>query len=157
MLVYCTVLGETHCERLWASDSIFVGDLVDVDCAGDDTCIRYSRIPDLGALAGCFSGTSPSNTTDDPNFTRLHFDDGDDCVLRPASFGEPGCGVLDLTTSTAIREGAEDEGEMGAYHHLFHSAQLRALRLKLADFLPMGQEIAARYDRRLARPAARVA
>jgi hypothetical protein len=46
---------------------------------------------------------------------------------------------------------------MGAYHHLFHSAQLRALRLKLADFLPMGQEIAARYDRRLARPAAHVA
>ncbi len=156
-LVYCTVLGETHCERLWASDCIFVGDLVDVDCGGDDTCIRFSRIPDLGALAGCVSGTSPSNTTNDPNFIRLHFDDGDDCVLRPAAFGEPGCGVLDLTTSAAIREGAEDEGEMGAGHHLFHSAQLRALRLKLADFLPMGQEIAARYDRRLARPAARVA
>jgi hypothetical protein len=155
-LVYCTVMGETHLERLWASDCLFVGDLVDVACGGDETCVRYSRVPDLAALAGCLAEKNPSNTTDDPNFIRLHFEDGDACVLRPAAFGEPGCGVLDLTTSLAILEGAEDEGEMGAYHQLFHAAQLRALRLKLADFLPMSQEIAARYDRRLARPAAAV-
>ena len=45
---------------------------------------------------------------------------------------------------------------MGAYHHRYYSAQLRAMKLKLRDFLPLGQEIAIRYDPRLARPAATV-
>lgn len=153
-LVHCTVLGETHVERLWASDCLFAGDLIDVKCGGEETCVRYSRLPDLAALAGCLAEKSPTNTTDDPNFIRLFFLDGGSCVLRPAKFGEPGCGVLDLTTSQAIRQGAEDDGEMGAYHHLYHSAQLRAMKLKLRDFLPHGQEIAIRYDVRLARPAA---
>ncbi len=153
-LVYCTVMGETHLERLLASDCLFVGDLVDVKCGGEKTCIRYSRLPDLAALAGCTAEKSPTNTTDDPNFIRLHFKDGDDCVVRPAIFGEPGCAVLDLTTSKTIRQGAEDEGEMGAYHHLYHSAQLRAVKQKLTDFLPLGQEVAIRYDARLTHPAA---
>ncbi len=153
-LVYCTVMGSTHLERIWASDCLFVGDLVDVKCGGEKTCIRYSRLPDLAALAGCTAENSPTNMTDDPNFIRLHFRNGDDCVFRTANFGEPGCGVLDLTTSTSIRQGAEDEGEMGADHHLFHAAQLRAVKLKLTDFLPLGQEVAIRYDSRLTHPAA---
>jgi len=155
-LVHCTVLGETHVERLWASDCLFAGDLSDVECEGEKTCVRYSGLTDLTALAGCMAEKSPNNTADDPNFIRLYFQNGDACVLRPARFGEPGCGVLDLTTSVTIREGAEDDGEMGAYHHLYHSAQLRAVKLKLRDFLPLGQEIAIRYDPRLARPAAAV-
>lgn len=153
-LVHCTVLGETHLERLQASDCVFAGDLVDVKCGGEKTCLRYSRLPDLAVLAGCLSEKSPTNTTDAANFIRLHFQDGAECVLRPARFGEPGCGVLDLTASQAVRRGAEDDGEMGAYHHLYHNAQLRAVKLKLRDFLPMGQEIAIRYDPRMARPAA---
>ncbi|MEX2518035.1 MAG: hypothetical protein WD969_01740 [Paracoccaceae bacterium] len=154
-LVHCTVLGDVALERLWASDCIFNGALVDLDCSGDETCIRFSRVADLGALAGCGAEKSPSNTDDDPNFLRLWFDDGGGCVLRPAVFGEPGAGVLDLTSSPAIREGAEDEGEMGAYHHMFHAAQIRALKLKLTDFLPLGQEVAIRYDPYLSRPPAR--
>lgn len=154
-LVYCTVLGEASLERLWASDSLFAGDLVGLDCAGDASCIRYSRVGDASGLAGCLPVKSQVNTSADPNFIRLYFDDSGDCVLRPAAFGEPGCAVLDLTTSKTVGEGAEDEGEMGAYHHLYHFAQLRALRLKLRDFLPLGQEISLRYDPHLARfPAA---
>lgn len=152
-LVHCTVLGNTILERLWASDCLFNGDLDGVNCAGEKTCVRYSRLPDRAALEGCLSKKSPTNTTDDPNFARFYFRDGPKCKLRPAAFGEPGCGVLDLTTSPAIRQGAEDDGEMGAYHHLYHSAQLRAVKLKLRDFLPHGQEIAIRYDPRLTRPA----
>ncbi len=154
-LVYCTVLGETHLERLQASDCLFAGELIGVTCGGEETCIRYSRLPDLKALAGCPSEKSPTNTTDDPNFVRLYFKDNGSCVLRPAAFGEPGCGVFDLTTSRAIREGAEDSAEMGAYHHLYHSAQLRAVKQKLKDFIPQGQEVAIRYDARMARPAAK--
>jgi hypothetical protein len=40
---------------------------------------------------------------------------------------------------------------MGAYNHLFHAARMRALRLKLEDYLPFGQEIAIQYDPCLSR------
>lgn len=153
-LVYCTVLGETHLEKLHASDCIFVGALIDVTCGADETCIRYSRIPDFAALAGCAAENSPHLTDDDPNFIQLYIDDPAGCVLRPAAFGEPGSGVLDQTSSARITAGAEDGGEMGAYHHQFHSAQLGAVRRKLADFLALGQEVALRYDPHLTRPAA---
>lgn len=153
-LVHSTVLGETHLERLWASDCLFAGDLIGLKSGGGKSCLRYSRLPDLAVLAGSLAENSPTNTTDDPNFIRLYFRDGKSCVLRPADFGEPGCCVLDLTTSQAIRQGAEDDGEMGACHHLYQIAQLRAVKLKLRDFLPLGQEIAIRYDPRLTSPAA---
>jgi len=153
-LVYCTVLEIAGLTQLWASDCIFNGPLPDLDCTDGVSCIRYSRVPDLDALAGCAADKAPSNTDDDPNFIRLWFEEGDSSVLRPALFGEPGAGVLNLTTSEAIRSGAEDEGEMGAYHHMFHAASIRALRLKLTDYLPLGQEIAIRYDPYLFRPPA---
>jgi hypothetical protein len=154
-LVYCTVLGITELARLWASDCILNGALEGLEASGHECCIRFSRIPDLEALEGCSAKNSLSNTEADPNFIQLWFEDGGNCVLRPAVFGEPGAAVLDLTSDEAIRSGAEDEGEMGCYHHRFFSAQIRALRLKLTDYLPLGQEIAVRYDPYLSRrPAA---
>lgn len=156
-LVYCTVLRDTTLERLEASDCIFNGPLDGIDCTAEQSCIRFSRAPNLAVLSGCLADKVASNTADDPNFVQLWFQDGDDCVLRPASYGEPGAGVLALTSSAAIREGAEDDGEMGAYHHLYHAAQIRALRLKLERFSPFGQEVAIRYDPHMTRPPARVA
>ncbi len=149
--VYCTVLGKSHIRRLWASDCLFADDL---QCGKDKTCVRYSGLADLADLAGCSAENSPNNTTGDPNFIQLYFKNGNACELRPAKFGEPGCGALALTTSSAIREGAEDDGEMGAYHHLYYNAQVRAMKLKLQNFLPLGQEIAIRYDPRLTQTAA---
>lgn len=153
-LIYCTVMERTELERLWASDCIFNGPMVDLDCSGDDTCIRYSRVPSLTELGDCGADKSPTNTDDDPNFIRLWFEAGDDCILRPALYGEPGAGVLDLSASARLR--AEDEGEMGAHHHMFHVASIRALELKLTDYLPLGQELSIQYDPYLSHPPVRV-
>ena len=90
-LVYCTVLGKTRIRRLWASDCLFAGELVGIEGDGEKTCVRYSSLLDLTALSGCCAEKSPYNTASDPNFIRLHFKDGNSCVLRPARFGEPGC------------------------------------------------------------------
>lgn len=152
-LVHCTVMDETTLESLWASDCIFAGPLVDVVCGGPKTCVRYSRIPGLSALPGCDPERNPNLVIDDPNFVRLWFDDPapSGCTLRPANYGEAGAGVLDLTTSRRIAQGAENGGEMGAYNHRFHSAGMAAVARKLADFLPLGQEVSIRYDPHLAR------
>jgi len=158
-LVHCSVMGETHLERLWASDCIFADRLIDVKCGGPKTCVRYSRIPDLAALSGCDLKNNPNIVIDDPNFVRVYFDDPEPagCTLRPALFGEPGAGVLDLTTSRRISTGAENGGEMGAYNHLFHCAGMAAVARKLSDFLPLGQEVSIRYDPHLARRPVAVA
>ena len=156
-LVYCTLLSDTQLERLWASDCIFAGRLIDVKCSRGESCIRYSRVSDLAPLAGCAFQNSPHLVLEEPNFIRLYFKDAEGCRLRAARFGEPGAGVLDLSTSKAILAGAEDGGEMGAMHHLHHGARIAAVRRKLADFLPLGQQLAIRYDARLAHPPARVA
>lgn len=156
-LVYCTLLSDTQLERLWASDCIFAGRLIDVKCSRGESCIRYSRVSDLAPLAGCAFQNSPHLVLEEPNFIRLYFKDAEGCRLRAARFGEPGAGVLDLSTSKAILAGAEDGGEMGAMHHLHHGARTAAVRRKLADFLPLGQQLAIRYDARLAHPPARVA
>jgi hypothetical protein len=154
-LVCSTVMSTTTVERLQASDCIFVGTLKSIDCKNDQSCLRFSRLPDKSVLKDCCFEKNPSNTTDPPNFVHLYFTDGNKCVLRAAEFGEPGCGVLDLTTPDTVKAGAEDSGEMGAFNHPYLCARVRALVKKLGDFLPFGQEIVVRYDPMLARkPAA---
>jgi hypothetical protein len=71
--------------------------------------------------------------------------------FRAARYGEPGYGVLAMLCPDAIRQGAEDEGAMGAHHHQFHAAELTALERKLSRFLPLGQQIAISHDPHLAR------
>lgn len=155
-LIFCTVLGEVHIKQLWASECIFSDKKFTVTCDSKKTCVRYSSLRDLSDLTDCSSDFSANNIQADANFIRLYFKDEDGCTLRSAKFGEPGCGVLNLTTSISIREGAEDNGEMGAYHYLYYNAQLRVVKLKLTNFLPLGQEIAIRYDPRLEKPAATI-
>jgi hypothetical protein len=68
------------------------------------------------------------------------------CGVRPLfisdGFGRPGCGVLHPATDRAIRFGAEDSGEMGAYHESHHCLRQDALLNKLNDYLPVGIEAA---------------
>ena len=164
-LVYVTVMGETDVAILQASDSLF-GALTDnLNCtpdAGDGpaTCLRFSRAapPPLDVVSlKCLAGGGGSTTTIPPRFAaRWYCAPAPQPGFRAAGYGEPGYGVLAMLCPDAIRQGAEDEGEMGAHHHQFHAAELTALARKLTRFLPLGQEIAIFHDPHLARlpPAA---
>ncbi|MBO9474747.1 hypothetical protein J7413_14450 [Shimia sp. R10_1] len=145
-LVYCTVMGALDLMRLNASDCL-LHDLGDTIRCDDQSCIRYSRLTAPDGDATCFVKDAPVNTDIVPRFLhRWLREDSGDCVLRRPVFGEPGYGVLDTTTSPRIIHGAEDEGEMGAYHHRFFAASFAALEKKLTSYLPLGQEIALSYD-----------
>ncbi|SHE32053.1 hypothetical protein SAMN05444273_10189 [Litoreibacter ascidiaceicola] len=154
---YCTVMEGADFARLDASDCLFVSLADTLICADAETppsCIRYSRFAqrDEGRKKSrrCLDARGGSNTTALPQFIdRWHMDDKD-CVKRIARYGEAGYAVLDTDTTAAITTGAEDEGEMGAGHGLYHAASLRALKNKLEQFLPLGQEIAIFYDPMLA-------
>lgn len=151
-LVYCTVLGDTDLARLNASDCLMGTLGSNLNCDAAQSCLRYSRFDPPPGKADCFTTNAPANTRAPARFARRYLPDATgDCVLRLPEYGEPGCAVLDTTTPDAIGAGAEDEGEMGAYHHLYLAAGRRALEKKLSAFLPLGQQIVLRYDPLLAR------
>ncbi|MCJ9429309.1 hypothetical protein [Kordiimonas marina] len=147
-LVYCTVMEELDLMRLQASDCLFAVISSNLKCAEDESCIRYSRFTAVKALEACFSKQAPTNTNKRPRFILRYLPEGKKkgCVLRLPRYGEAGYGVLDILTDAAISAGAEDEGEMGAYHEFYFAAQVRALRKKLQTYLPLGQEISLAYD-----------
>ena len=148
-LEHCTVLGDLACGRLQASDCIFGGAVTfNSGAPGTDSCVRYSRIPKELAQSKPEEVRWPANTIDQPAFFDFEICDRGE-VRRSREFGQPGCGVLHPATPESIRFGAEDGGEMGAYHHRRYALQDAAVREKLRDFLPLGLEAALIPDPRL--------
>jgi hypothetical protein len=128
-LEYVTVLAKLVAEAIWASDSILVPKLhrnvtgPDAPTAG---CLRFSAIADQ-ALPGTLAVSRRSVTRVAPWFLNV-------------DFGTRGCGVLHPLAAEAIRSGAEDGGEMGAYHQRRYCLRQAAIVAKLADYLPVGIE-----------------
>lgn len=141
-LEYVTVLDGLEAGRLQASDSILGGPTSVPDSADTalDNCVRYSRLD-----SAAWNLTTRYSTAVVPLFVELDFDDG----RRPAAFGETGCGVLHPACPRAIRSGAEDGGEMGAFHDRRYSLALDAVSTKLQDFLPLGLDAVLIPDPRL--------
>lgn len=142
-LEYVTVLDGLKAGLLQASDSILAGsvDVPQILSKGEPGhCVRYSRID-----ASTQHVVTRFCTGAAPLFVELDFDNG----RRPAEFGEPGCGVLHPACPRSIRSGAEDGGEMGAFHDRRYSLALDAVSTKLQDFLPLGLDAVLIPDPRL--------
>ena len=159
-LVYTTVMGEVDVVILQASDCILDKLTDNLNCApnaagGPSTCLRYTRAtppPGDAASLACLALGGGNNTTIPARFAARWFcPPATNPGFRAARYGEAGYGVLAMLCPAVIRQGAEDEGEMGAHHHQFHAAELSALTRKLTRFLPLGQEIAIFHDPHLAR------
>ena len=135
-LVYCTVFDKAIIEHIEASDCIFAGGML-YDSTWEKNPskgngIRYSRHGQesrFGRLVG--------NTTDMP-------------VFYTKEWGKPGCGVIHPATPKSICNGAEDGGEMGAFHHRAYVLAWEAVSRKLLDYLPVGMNAALIPDKTLA-------
>jgi hypothetical protein len=138
-LEYCTVLRNAVCEWIEASDCIFAGKLQKdhpKPKPPQDGCVRYSRLPgtSMGSVAVVHC------TTTRPLFFS-------------AVYGGRSCAVLHPACLPSIRHGAEDGGEMGAFHSRSYVAQWEAIVHKLQDFLPVGIEAVVIPSSSLACPA----
>jgi hypothetical protein len=135
-LDYCTVLETALAEVLLASDCIFLGRIRKdhpTPVAPDDGCVRYSRIrPDQDQGGMRFIDI----TRQAP-------------IMFSTHYGERSCGVLHPATPAGIRHGAEDGGEMGAYHGDYLSLLSEAVVDKLNDYLPVGLQAVVIPDERL--------
>ena len=151
-LEYCTVMKAANCLQLEASDCIFAGAITNGSGGLPESgCIRYSRIPaDFnGSTLNVISGRTSTITREMPIFIKFDYCTGGAYEYRTAAYGEPGYGVLHLLTTDAIRFGAEDGGEMGAYHHKYYSLKAEAVLEKMREFLPVGIEPILIQDTRL--------
>ncbi len=137
----CTVLAKTICEALQAIDSLFLGalqrDLADIQ-PPRIVCLRHVRIPGdlLTAITEEERARVQRHTAEIPVFFAL-------------GFGGAGGGVLHPATPASIRAGAEDGGELGAYHHQHLSLRREAVREKFEEYLPFGMEAVLIPDARL--------
>jgi len=152
-LTFCTVLNDFHAPRVWTSDSLFAGSFDvpkpaepwhrDAQRQYDGTpecAVRYCRVPPAALVpdAPDASDDGSGPRTGRRDFGAFH------CVSDRAFFSAPGfgvrgSGVLLPLSGPAIEAGAEDGGELGAYHHRGHAAHARAVLDKLRDNLPVGQ------------------
>ena len=60
-------------------------------------------------------------------------------------FGDPAYARLAIDTAAAILRGADDGGELGAYHNLWQALAIDDLRARLTEFSPAGIEIDIRF------------
>ncbi|MEL6335330.1 MAG: phage tail protein, partial [Pseudomonadota bacterium] len=135
-----TVLERCIARRLQASEGLFLGPIT--RAGGGETappvdgCLRYSAIrrdQATGAMT-------------------LYRTTREAAVLVTDTWAERGCGVLTPASHRSVLTGAEDEGEIGAFHPAHHARLRRAILDKLADFLPVGLEAVLAPDPRLTEP-----
>lgn len=129
-LEYCTVLGDLQCTEIQASDCI----LFDQEHINlfDQIYIRFSSVPNLSTdNIAKEKGRVYEQTINRKHPLFLH---------SRRKFGEPGYAVLHPACDSLIRQGAEDGGEMGAYHHRHYVLREQATLDKLKEFLPVTQQ-----------------
>jgi hypothetical protein len=123
-----TVLGPIAVGSLEGSDSIFAGT---VTAARRQTgCVRFCYLP-LDSQPPRRYRCQPADVASAgrvfPHFASV-------------AYGDPDYGYLRSTCPPEIGAGAEDEGEMGAFHFLQAPQRLKNLRISLDEYLRFGLE-----------------
>jgi hypothetical protein len=141
-LVGCTVIGKVHATELTlVSNCIFwsklaAGDTWAAPLVADRKqagCVRFSFLP-VGAITPRqFQCAEQALAGPQPIFFSLRY-------------GAPGYAKLLTATSDAIRRGASDGGEMGAFHFLLGPLREDDLRIRMQEYLPVGMEFGIIYE-----------
>ncbi|HEU4881971.1 MAG TPA: hypothetical protein VFT45_07000 [Longimicrobium sp.] len=127
----CTVFGMVMARTLTARDSLFT-DAVLVDDAA------------AGGLTCCYAppgGRTPRRDRCQP----APGGEGARPFFTSTRYGDPSFAQLDVHCAAAIRTGAGDGGEMGAFHRLDTPRREANLRVAVAEFLPNGLEAVVSY------------
>ncbi len=138
----CTVVGKIHA-TLFAlvSDSIVWARLA----AGDgwtapvqsdrkqEGCVRFSYLPAGSVLPRQFRCAGLGMAGPPPTFYSLRY-------------GSPAYAKLVPSTDESIRQGADDGGEMGAFHFVLAPLRENDLQVRLQEYLPVGLEFGIFYQ-----------
>jgi hypothetical protein len=141
-LASVTVIGKVHTTLANSiSDSLLVASLAvgDAWTAALRTdrlqqgCVRFSYLPATSVTPTPFECTVRAPFAPQPLFYSMQYGDAGYCKLRPF-------------TDDAIRRGADDGGEMGAFHFVLAPVRENDLKIRLQEYLPAGLEIGIIYQ-----------
>ena len=150
-----TVFGSSTVRSLEASNSIFMGKVVAI--RRQVGCVRFSSLPldsqvsrpyrcqpDL-ALVERAKELNLNSASDLPQLER----DSIQARLIPqftsSRYGDPGYCQLSQRCAAEIRQGADDEAEMGVFHDLYQLQRETNLRVRLDEYLRFGLEAGIFY------------
>ena len=144
----CTVVGKVYSALLsLLSNSIVWARLSAADSAAtpplwsaplwasrkQEGCVRFSFLPPASITPRPFESIEQAAGLPQPLFYSLRYGDAAYAKLLPA-------------TDDSIRRGADDSGEMGAFHFLLAPLRETDLRVRIREFLPVGLEFGIFYQ-----------
>jgi hypothetical protein len=142
-LTGCTIIGKTHATSLsYVSDSLFWAALAAANenwtaplwaDRKQDGCVRFSYLPIGATTPRTFECITESVGAPGPLFASLRY-------------GDPGYARLLPITDDAVRRGAHDGGEMGAFHFVQAPQRETDLRVRLTEYMPVGLEYGIFYQ-----------
>jgi hypothetical protein len=137
-----TVIGKLHAGLVTlVSNSIVLGRLTAKDTwpapfwadRKQQGCVRFSYLPVGSITPRQYAVLEPVNGVLTPVFYSLRY-------------GSPGYAKLQPATCDTIRRGADDGGEMGAFHFLLAPMRETDLRVRLQEYLPAGLECGLYFE-----------
>ncbi len=147
-LTGCTVVGKVYASLLsLVSDSIVWAQLSAADLAvtpplwsaplwavrRQEGCVRFSYLPPRSIVPRQFKCVEQEEGSSQPLFYSLRY-------------GNPAYAKLSPLTDDAVRRGADDGGEMGAFHFVLAPLRETDLRVRMQEYLPVGLEFGVFYE-----------
>jgi len=147
-LVGCTVVGKVYASLVkLISDSIIWAELAPADHATtpplwngplwasrkQEGCVRFSYLPQGSVTPRQFKCVEEAQTSPQPLFSSV-------------AYGVPDYMKLFAATPDAVRRGAADGGEMGAFHFLLAPLRETDLRVRIQEYIPVGLEFGIFYE-----------
>jgi hypothetical protein len=147
-LTGCTVVGKVYASLLTlVSDSIVWAELSAADTAAtpplwsaplwavrrQEGCVRFSYLPTGSIIPRHFKCVEQGEGSPQPLFYSLRY-------------GDPAYTKLSPLTDDLVRRGADDGGEMGAFHFVLAPLRETDLRVRMQEYLPVGLEFGVFYE-----------
>lgn len=140
----CSVVGKVHASVLTlVENSILWGSLAAAEKAPwvsalvadrkQEGCVRFTFIPYQAVIPRHFKCVSRGLALPQPYLISLRY-------------GDPGYMKLLACTDDTIRRGAEDGGEMGAFHFLLAPQRESDLLIRLQEYMPVNLEFGLIYQ-----------
>jgi hypothetical protein len=138
----CTVIGKVHAVLLLlASNSIFWAGLTGADSwvtgliadRKQQGCVRFSFLPAKAKTPRRFECIERMIAGPQPIFFAFRY-------------GAPGYLKLLTSTRDVVRRGADDSGEMGAFHFVLAPLRETDLRVRMEEYMPVGLEFGIIYQ-----------
>ncbi len=132
-IINSTILGGTTVYSLDASNSIFLEDVIAT--RRQIGCVRFSYLPMTSQVPRryrCQPEIEEDSSRVRPQFTSLRY-------------GDPGYCQLSQRCAIEIRQGADNEAEMGVFHNLYQPQREINLKVRLQEYLRFGLEAGIIY------------